>query len=562
MLCLKRDKCGLRFWAKNGIRFIVFLSWALLSVDDLLAQTLLLTGSVKDSYSGLPIDSALVEVIAKQTGRRDQVYTDANGEWRISLATAVRDNPANIPSGFQVLPNAPNPFHPPTQLRFVTSRAGRVEIAIYNLLGQQLDAINADLKSAGEYAVSWGGKGGRGILFYVITLDGERFTGKMIQLAGGNVGLGNSIRQSPSSSLSKSAQQEYTFIVSKFFYEPDTLVQHLSGDARIDFILETVHRRAVFIDLHNDVLEKTVETGYQLGMRHTFNHSDIPRFRDGGVDIQLLSIWVSPSKYLTNRYQQALKFVAALDSQIVRNPNDLMQVRQASELEQALAQKKIIGVLAVEGGYAIENSLVKLKDFYARGARYMTITWNSSALYGPDWAVSANDSRSTTVGLNDFGKQVIQTMDSLGMIIDVSHTGIKTVEDILAVTKNPIVATHSGARALVNHTRNLYDDQIRRIAATGGVIGVPFYPYFLTGTSRASVNDIVRHIDYIVKLVGVDYVAIGSDFDGIEVAPTDLQDVSKMPLLTEALLQKGYSRADMRKILGESFLRVFRQVCK
>ncbi len=221
--------------------------------------------------------------------------------------------------------------------------------------------------------------------------------------------------------------------------------------------------------------------------------------------------------------------------------------------------RKIAGILAVEGGHAIENSLVKLKDLYARGARYLTITWNNDT----NWAVSARDTaRSAKVGLSDFGRQVIQTMDSLGMIIDVSHTGIKTIEDILAVTRHPIIATHSGARALVEHTRNLHDDQIRKIAATGGVIGVPFYPFFLTGTSRATINDIVRHIDYITKLVGVDYVAIGSDFDGIEVAPVDLREVARLPPLTEALLQKGYSRADVRKILGENFLRVFRQVCK
>jgi membrane dipeptidase len=529
----------------------------------LYGQSFTISGSVKDGYSGAPLDSALVEIVATQNGRRDSVYTDQNGEWSLVL-TSVRERPANIPSAFHVFPNSPNPFHPPTQLRFSTARAGRVEIVVYNVLGQRLDAVSAVL-NAGEYTVSWGGKGGRGILFYSIVMNGARFTGKMVQLANGDAGLGNIARSGRSlqaESLAKPAQQEYRFIVSKFVYEPDTLVQNLSGDTRLDFVLDTIHRRALVIDLHNDVLEKVVETGYQLGPRHTVNHSDIPRFRDGGVDVQLFSIWVSPTRYPTARYQQALKFFAAWDDQVARNPNDLVQVRNTAEFEASQATGKIIGILAIEGGYAIENSLDKLKDFYARGARYMTITWNRSNSYGPDWAVSADDSRSATVGLNDFGRQVIQTMDSLGMIIDVSHTGIKTIEDILAITPHPIVATHSGARALVEHTRNLYDDQIRKIAATGGVIGVPFYPYFLTGTSRATINDIVRHIDYIAKLVGVDYVAIGSDFDGIEVAPTDLNNVSKMPLLTEALLKKGYSRADVRKIWGENFLRVFRQVCK
>ncbi|MGH7452831.1 MAG: dipeptidase, partial [bacterium] len=413
----------------------------------LYGQSFTLSGGVKDAYTGSPLDSALVEIIAIQNSHRDSVYTDQSGEWSLVL-TSVREAPANIPSGFYVFPNSPNPFHPPTQLRFVTSRAGRVEIAVYNVLGQQLDAASAVL-NAGEYALQWGGKGGRGILFYSIVMNGARFTGKMVQLTNGEAGLGNIVRQARSAqaeSLPKSAQQEYKFIVSKFVYEPDTLVQNLGGDARLDFVLGTIHRRALVIDLHNDVLEKVVETGYQLGPRHTVNHSDIPRFRDGGMDVQLLSIWINPTRYPANPYQQALKFVAALDSQIARNPNDLMQIRCGAEIEQAQAMGKIAGILAVEGGHAIENSLVKLKDLHARGARYLTITWNNST----DWAVSARDSRSATAGLSDFGKQVIQTMDSLGMIIDVSHTGIKTIEDILAITKNPIVATHSGARALVN----------------------------------------------------------------------------------------------------------------
>ncbi len=564
----------LRFWRRQKLQFVlvnrmsrlvrqrVSVLVGLLSAMSnsvLFGQSFALSGSVNDGYSGAPLDSALVEIIAAQNGHRDSVYTDQNGEWSLVL-TSVLEAPANIPSAFYVFPNSPNPFHPPTQLRFFTPRAGRVEIAVYNVLGQQLDAISAVL-NAGEHAVQWGGKGGRGILFYSIVMNGERFTGKMVQLTDGNAGLGNPVRRarlSQAGGLPKPAQVEYKFIASKFAYEPDTLVQSLSGDTRVDFVLDTVHRRALVIDLHNDVLEKVVETGYQLGPRHTVNHSDIPRFRDGGVDVQLFSIWVSPTRYPTNPYQQALKFVAALDSQIVRNPNDLMQVRHVAEIEQAQGMEKIAGILAVEGGHAIENSLVKLRDLYAHGARYLTITWNNST----SWAISAQDSRSATVGLSEFGRQVIQTMDSLGMVIDVSHTGIKTIDDILAVTRHPIIATHSGARALVNHYRNLYDDQIRQIANSGGVIGVPFYPYFLTGSSRATINDIVRHIDYMVKLVGVDYVAFGSDFDGIEVAPVDLREVSMLPLLTEALLQKGYSRAEVRKILGENFLRVFRQVCK
>jgi membrane dipeptidase len=190
--------------------------------------------------------------------------------------------------------------------------------------------------------------------------------------------------------------------------------------------------------------------------------------------------------------------------------------------------------------------------------RYLTITWNNST----SWAVSAADSRSTTVGLSDFGRQVIRTLDSLGVIIDVSHTGIKTIQDILQITTKPIIASHSGARALRNNTRNLYDWQIQDIANSGGVIGVVFYPPFLNGTNNATIQDVINHIDYIKNLVGIDYVAIGSDFDGIGVTPVGLEDVSKFPALTEALFNKGYSREDVEKILYKNFKRVFQQVCK
>jgi membrane dipeptidase len=188
----------------------------------------------------------------------------------------------------------------------------------------------------------------------------------------------------------------------------------------------------------------------------------------------------------------------------------------------------------------------------------MTITWNAST----SWAVAAADARSTTVGLSEYGKRIIRTMDTLGMVIDVAHTGIKTIEDILATTTHPIIDSHAGVRALRDHYRNLTDDQIRSIAASGGVIGVVFYPTFLSASGNATLETVFQHIDYIKNLVGIDYVALGSDFDGIEKVTTGLEDVSRFPALTETLLRHGYSRADVRKILGENFIRVFRSVCK
>ena len=188
--------------------------------------------------------------------------------------------------------------------------------------------------------------------------------------------------------------------------------------------------------------------------------------------------------------------------------------------------------------------------------RYLTFTCNNCT----DWAVSAKDNRSATVGLSLFGRQVINRLDSLCIVIDVSNVGIKTIEDILQTSKNPIIATHSGARKLHDHYRNLNDDQIIAIANSGGVIGVVFYHWFLSGSST-NISQVVDHIDYIKNLVGIDHVALGSDFDGISSMITGLEDVSKFPNLTIELLRKGYTRSDLEKILSGNVMRVFKEVC-
>jgi membrane dipeptidase len=340
---------------------------------------------------------------------------------------------------------------------------------------------------------------------------------------------------------------------------PDTVTATLFNGTNVDVRLETVHSRAFVFDLHNDVMEKVV-VGYEMGIRHAADQSDLPRFREGGVDAQMFALWTDWTDSAAHPYYAyTLAMVDSFNSQIRQNASEFAQARYADEIVQANANGKLAGILAIEGGHAIENDLEKLRTFYQNGARYLTITWNNSTA----WAVSAADPRSTTAGLSEFGKQVIRTVDSLGMLIDVAHTGIKTIWDILAATKNPIIATHSGVRALNNHTRNLNDAQIDSIAGRGGVIGVVFYPPFLSSRGNATIDTVIKHIDYIKNRVGIDYVAIGSDYDGMEgKAPVGLEDVSKLPNLTAALLRHGYSVTDVRKILGENFLRVFKRVCK
>lgn len=383
----------------------------------------------------------------------------------------------------------------------------------------------------------------------------------MILLDGGNgagfaeIQRGNKIW---TGSINKSVSVQASITISKFGYISKSINTTIIGGEHFNSSLITLHHNATLIDLHNDVLEVLApNSSYHLGDSHTSHHTDIPRLLKGGVDIQFFSDWVSPTQFSENLYfDQSQVLVNILMNEFALNTSTIGQARN---LEEALALNnagKIAGVIGVEGGHAIENNLDNLVNLYDQGMRYMTITWNNST----SWAISAADSRSATVGLSEFGKSVIRMLDSLGVIIDISHTGIKTIQDILQVTTNPIVATHSGVRAIKNHTRNLYDDQIIAIANTGGVIGVVFYPPFLT-TGTADIDDVIQHIDYIKNLVGIDYVAIGSDFDGIEVTPVGLEDVSKFPALTLKLLEHGYSQQDIEKILGGNFMRVFQQVC-
>ncbi|MGB9578515.1 MAG: dipeptidase, partial [Halothiobacillaceae bacterium] len=316
---------------------------------------------------------------------------------------------------------------------------------------------------------------------------------------------------------------------------------------------------AVVADLHNDILYKIAEEGpYHLGELHSYNHTDIPRLLKGGVDVQVFAIWIDPERYPSNPFARAVEYVTLWRQEVASNAVHIGQVTNWTELEEVLGTGRIAGILAVEGGHAIENSLAKLRALYDSGVRCLTITWNNST----EWAISASDPRSTSVGLSPFGKQVISLMDSLGMVIDVSLAGEQTVRDILAVSRHPIIASHSGARALRDHVRNLRDEQILAIAASGGVIGVVFYPTFLVKAGQhADVDAVANHIDYIARLAGVEHVAIGSDFDGIGRTPQGLEDCSRLPNLTWTLLRRGYTMADVEKILGGNFLRVFREVC-
>jgi len=258
-------------------------------------------------------------------------------------------------------------------------------------------------------------------------------------------------------------------------------------------------------------------------------------------------------------------FVDSIHHDLVeRYPNDFALATTAAGIEAAHKQGKIAALIGLEGGHAIEDSLEKLREFYRHDVRYMTLTHANTN----NWADSSGDIDKPAVqhhnGLTDFGKQVVREMNRLGMMVDISHVADKTFWDALEVSRAPLIASHSSARALADVPRNMTDEMMIALAKKGGVIQVNFNCAFLTmeRPPHATIADVVAHIDHIRKIAGIDALGIGSDYDGIECTPVGLEDVSKYPNLTRALLEDGYSAADIRKIYGGNILRVMRAVEK
>ncbi len=520
----------------------------------------IISGRVYDRFNLTPVPGATVTV--EQEGAWPQtVLTSAAGEWRVTLAPEMAVEEAfTAPGSFTLEQNYPNPFNPATWIAFQIPQQGQVVLSVYNSIGQMVDSRQAVL-AKGFYRIRWRARGPAGVYFYKVHFGAITRLGKMVQLDRGHgEGLGGferTMHERPVA-LSKQSVNSVRLIINKLAYIPDTTAFQLSQDRVVDTGLQQVHHQAVVVDLHNDIVEQmAMKPSYRLADEHSYLHTDLPRLKTGGVDLQVFALWVNPATYPNTAYQKALDYFDLLQREFNASPHLVETALTIEEAERIWQARKISAVLAVEGGHVIEEDLGKLIELYRRGMRMMTITWNNST----SWAVSAKDARSETVGLSEFGRRVIRTLDSLGVIIDISHTGKKTVDDILAASRRPLIASHSGVAAVRPHYRNLDEAQIRAIAQRGGVIGVIFYPPYLAATSAVSIEAVVRHIDAIVQLVGVDYVALGSDFDGIERTVVGLNDVSCFPALTRALFEHGYSRREVEKIVGGNFLRVFKQVC-
>ncbi|MDA0987049.1 MAG: dipeptidase [Bacteroidetes bacterium] len=371
------------------------------------------------------------------------------------------------------------------------------------------------------------------------------------------------------------------------------------------FDYKKFHHDSFVADTHNDVLLRMME-GENLSIKTTKGHSDLIRFKDGGVDAQFFSVWVAPSFLNVNgvdeSFNRASAMIDSLNSLIKNNPDKIGLAKNYKDVLKLNKQNKLAALIGVEGGYPILDNIDFVDTLYSKGMRYMTLTWNLNT----PWATSAREeSRTDTVlqfkGLTEKGKQIVSRMNRLGIIVDVSHIGPQTLEDVLQISTKPVIASHSCVYNITPAFRNLKDDQLKAIAKNSGVVFINFYAAFIDSTFhikadsisqfykpsidsiknlklhpddeslavetflsphyepiRPELSQLVDHFEYIIKLIGVDHVGIGSDFDGVTALPKEMDDVTFLPNLTRELFKRGYSKKDVKKILGENFLRVLK----
>ncbi|MCF3112201.1 dipeptidase [Niabella sp. CC-SYL272] len=365
-----------------------------------------------------------------------------------------------------------------------------------------------------------------------------------------------------------------------------------------------IHNKAVLIDGHNDVTSASIVQGRDIAQPQPDRHTDLIRWKKGGLDVQFFSVFTGPvARNPKGVYADAIDQIDSLEALISRHSQQFLLARSYREIKKGIKQKKLVSLIGVEGGHMIEDDLRKLEALQQRGMRYLTLTWNNSH----SWASSAMDETLhpdslTHKGLTEFGRSVVKRLNELGVLVDLSHTGEQTFYDAIATSARPVILSHSSVYNLCPVFRNVKDDQIRAVAKNGGVICINFYSGFISRKfdeklaslntameqrftdsvlktsgdiqqarkqwhayqkqeleqARPTVSDVVDHIDYIVKLVGDDYVGIGSDFDGIGSVPVGLEDVSCYPRITAELLKRGYSKKSIRKILGGNILRVIK----
>jgi membrane dipeptidase len=369
-----------------------------------------------------------------------------------------------------------------------------------------------------------------------------------------------------------------------------------------------IHDSAIVVDTHADTPQRFLDENFDIGSTDSKDngHISLNKARAGNLGAEFFSIWVDPETKQGHFAKHTLDLIDSVYEQAARHPDRMMMAFSVEDIERAHKQKKLAALMGIEGGHSIENDIHLLRDFYRLGVRYMTLSWSNTN----EWADSSGDIDDSKIqhhnGLTDFGKQVVLEMNRLGMMVDISHVADKTFWDAIAVTKAPVIASHSSARALTNHPRNMTDDMLRAVAKNGGVVQVNFFSGFddqkyldaftaqakdrnaavaqyaadkkagqpvsyidedrisrewIAKIPRPPLKSLIDNIDHIAKIAGVDHVGLGSDFDGVSGAtPEGIDSAADLPKITQALLDRGYSAGDIHKILGGNILRVFKEV--
>jgi membrane dipeptidase len=365
---------------------------------------------------------------------------------------------------------------------------------------------------------------------------------------------------------------------------------------------------AIVVDTHADTPQRFLDEDFDIGSTDPKDngHVSLDKAKAGNLGAEFFSIWVDPETNQGHFARHTLDLIDSVYEQAARHPDRMMMAFSVDDIERAHREHKLAALMGIEGGHSIEDDIHLLRDYYRLGVRYMTLSWSNTN----EWADSSGDINDPKVehhnGLTDHGKQIVLEMNRLGMLVDISHVADKTFWDAIAITKAPMIASHSSARALTNHPRNMTDDMLRAAAKNGGVVQVNFYNGFIdenyrkameaqASASEAAVkarldelravgkaptyldtdrierewaakiprpplSSLIDHIDHIAKVAGIDHVGLGSDFDGVSGAtPQGIDSAADLPKITQALLDRGYSADDIRKILGGNILRVFRQ---
>jgi membrane dipeptidase len=382
-----------------------------------------------------------------------------------------------------------------------------------------------------------------------------------------------------------------------------------SSDTPISAKARAIQDSALIIDTHADTPQRFLDQDFDIGSTDPNDpgHISLDKAHRGNLGAEFFSIWVEPQTNQGHYAKHTFDLIDSVYEQAAHHPDRMMMAFSVADIERAHKEHKLAALMGIEGGHSIENDIHLLRDYYRLGVRYMTLSWSNTN----EWADSSGDIDDPKIqhhnGLTDFGKQVVLEMNRLGMMVDISHVADKTFWDAIATTKAPVIASHSSARALTNAPRNMTDDMLRAVAKNGGVVDVNFYSGFVDEDYRKAsepigkqsaeavrafeekqktegkpvsymeidrierewadkvprppLKSLIDHIDHIAKVAGIDHVGLGSDFDGVSgQTPKGIESAADLPRITQALLDRGYSAADIKKILGGNVLRVFRQV--